>query len=84
MYRNLLPTLLLLIFSCSPLKKYQDLPEVKAWENDIVKFEQPDRTESYPNDAILFAGSSSIKIHIRYTLILLFLIRMETLRTNYS
>lgn len=62
MYRNLLPTLLLLIVSCSPLRKYQDHPEVKAWENDIVKFEQLDRTESYPNDAILFAGSSSIKL----------------------
>ena len=62
MYRHLLPVLFLLIVSCSPLRKYQDLPEVKAWENDIVKFEQLDRTESYPDDAILFTGSSSIKL----------------------
>lgn len=62
MYRHLLSILFLLIVSCSPLRKYQDLPEVKAWEKEIIKFEQLDRTESYPNDAILFAGSSSIRL----------------------
>ena len=62
MYRYLLSILFLLIVSCSPLRKYQDLPEVKAWEKEIIKFEQLDRTESYPNEAILFAGSSSIRL----------------------
>ncbi len=59
--------LLLLVFSvilisCSPIRKYQSLPEVRAWESDIHKFEQLDVTETYPDDAILFAGSSSIRM----------------------
>lgn len=62
MYRHFQVILLLLLVSCSPLRKYQDLPEVKAWETEIVKFEVSDRKETYPNDAILFAGSSSIKL----------------------
>jgi hypothetical protein len=58
---------LLLLFtfaalSCSPVRKYQTLPEVKAWENDIRKFEQLDKSEKYSKDAILFAGSSSIRL----------------------
>jgi hypothetical protein len=48
------------ILSCSPVRKYQSLPEVKAWENDIQKFERLDKSERYSEDAILFAGSSSI------------------------
>jgi hypothetical protein len=51
-----------IIFSCSPTKKYQNLPEVKAWESEIQKFEQLDKTASYKDDAILFAGSSSIRL----------------------
>src|SRR4030042_4895717 len=62
MYRNLLLLLLLLILSCSPLGKYRELPEVKAWENEIEKFEQLDVSKSYPSDAIMFAGSSSIRL----------------------
>lgn len=50
------------LLSCSPIRKYQDLPEVQAWEKDIQKFEQLDKSESYPEDAILFAGSSSIRL----------------------
>jgi len=53
---------ILLIVACSPLRKYQDLPEVQAWNKEIVKFEQLDKTESYSGDAILFAGSSSIRL----------------------
>lgn len=53
---------LVLITSCVPLKKYSELPEVKAWEGDIEKFEQNDISKSYPSDAILFAGSSSIRL----------------------
>lgn len=48
------------LLSCSPIRKYQNLPEVKAWEPDIQKFEQLDKSETYSKDAILFAGSSSI------------------------
>ena len=58
----ILALLLLTAVSCTPLKQYRDLPEVKAWESDIVKFEQLDKTEIYPDDAILFAGSSSIRL----------------------
>jgi hypothetical protein len=61
--QRFIPVLLsLLLLSCSPVKKYRDLPEVLDWENDIQKFEQLDRTEKYPNDAVIFAGSSSIKL----------------------
>jgi hypothetical protein len=48
------------VLSCSPIKKYKSLPDVKAWEKDIQKFEQLDKSETYQEDAILFAGSSSI------------------------
>ena len=50
------------LLSCSTIKKYKDLPEVKAWEGDIRKFEQFDKTEKYSRDAVLFAGSSSIRL----------------------
>jgi hypothetical protein len=62
MHRLLPIVLSLVLLSCSPIKKYQNLPEVLAWENDIQKFEQLDKSENYPQDAILFAGSSSIKL----------------------
>ena len=61
MVRDLHLILLLLLVSCAPLSKYRDLQEVKAWESDIEKFEQLDISKSYPSDAILFAGSSSIR-----------------------
>jgi hypothetical protein len=60
--RNILIISLVLILSCAPLKKYNDLPEVKVWKGDIAKFEKLDSAESYPSDAILFAGSSSIRL----------------------
>ncbi|MCJ7447889.1 MAG: GDSL-type esterase/lipase family protein [Bacteroidales bacterium] len=41
---------------------YQELPEVKAWETEIAKFEEFDKTEQYATDAIIFAGSSSIRL----------------------
>jgi hypothetical protein len=62
MIRRYLLLALLILTACSPLKTYRELPEVKAWEGDIEKFEQLDVTKSYPDDAILFAGSSSIKL----------------------
>lgn len=48
------------ILSCSPLQKYKS--QVSGWEPDIQKFEQLDKTETYPDDAILFMGSSSIRL----------------------
>jgi hypothetical protein len=48
------------LISCSPIKKYQNQADVKAWEPDIQKFEQLDKSETYSKNAILFAGSSSI------------------------
>jgi hypothetical protein len=48
--------------ACSPVRKYEKQPDVLAWENDIRQFEQLDRTEKYPDNAIIFAGSSSIRM----------------------
>lgn len=53
---------LLILISCSPLKMYREDPEVIAWEPEIEKFEQLDIDKSYPPDAVLFAGSSSIRL----------------------
>jgi hypothetical protein len=54
--------LVILLLSCSPLKEYRELPEVQKWEPEIAKFEALDKSENYPDDAILFAGSSSIRL----------------------
>ncbi len=62
MQRLLLLLSLFIILSCSPVNKYKSLPEVQAWETEIQKFEQLDKTETYSKDAILFAGSSSIRL----------------------
>ncbi len=62
MNRTLLLLLSSVLISCSPVRKYQKLPEVLSWENEIQKFEQLDRSEKYPGDAVLFAGSSSIRL----------------------
>lgn len=50
----------LFIVSCSPLKKYKS--SVQGWEADIRKFEQLDSIQQYPDDAVLFMGSSSIRL----------------------
>lgn len=40
----------------------EDLPpEIAKWEKDIAAFEQLDRTEATPQNAILFYGSSSVR-----------------------
>jgi hypothetical protein len=62
MRRYILLFISLVLLSCSPLRKYQDLPEVRSWDNDIRKFEQLDKSEKYQDDAVLFAGSSSIRL----------------------
>jgi hypothetical protein len=61
--KRLFPLILLLILiSCSPLRKYENLQEVKDWNNDIEKFEALDKSETYPANSIIFAGSSSIRL----------------------
>jgi glycerophosphoryl diester phosphodiesterase len=62
MRRYLLLILVLTTAACSPIGKYKSLPEVKAWEKDIKAFEQLDHVKEYPPDAVLFAGSSSIRL----------------------
>ena len=62
MLRTLILLILLQFIACSPIKKYQSLPEVQAWESEIREFEQLDKTETYSDDAIIFAGSSSIRL----------------------
>lgn len=58
----ILQLLLLLSISCSPVRIYRDLPEVKSWEPEIEKFTALSQTEQYADDAIVFAGSSSIRL----------------------
>ena len=36
--------------------------DIKGWEKDIRSFEQLDSVETYPPNAVLFAGSSSIRL----------------------
>jgi hypothetical protein len=62
MRRIIILIAIILLVSCASLNKYRELPEVKAWESEIEKFEQLDISKSYPSEAILFAGSSSIRI----------------------
>lgn len=58
-FRNLFLAATLLFF---PAKSFQQSPEIQVWENDIRAFEQLDSTADYPVDAIMFAGSSSIRL----------------------
>jgi hypothetical protein len=62
MRRYLLLLFTLIFIACSPIRKYQSLPEVKAWENDIKNFEQLDKSVTYSDKSVLFAGSSSIRL----------------------
>lgn len=60
---RLLPVLLLpAILSCSPVRHYAGLPAVKAWEPDIAQFDRLSASEEYAPDAVIFAGSSSIRM----------------------
>jgi len=49
------------LVSCNVSRKYTK-EATQKWETDIVKFEQLDQREKDPADAILFAGSSSIRL----------------------
>ena len=46
--------------SFDPLEKYRE--SAKAWEKDIAAFEKLDRENRDPENAILFTGSSSIRL----------------------
>ena len=50
------------MLACSPLKKYDTVAIVERWEDDIREFERLDQAIDYPDSAILFGGSSSIRL----------------------
>ena len=52
--------LLILLISCSPLKKYPLKSD--RWENDIKFLEYKDQEQACIEDCILFIGSSSIRL----------------------
>ena len=58
---NLSLLVVVLLSSCSVSRKYQKEASAK-WSSDIIKFEQQDKIEADPDSAILFAGSSSIRL----------------------
>ncbi len=60
--RSIILIFLIISISCSPIRVYRELPEVKAWEPEIRKFEQLDKVESVPGNSVLFTGSSSIRL----------------------
>ncbi|MGF1584401.1 MAG: GDSL-type esterase/lipase family protein [Bacteroidales bacterium] len=61
--KRYLPALILIFFiSCSPVRTYRNLPEVRAWETEIQKFETLDKNNDYPENSVLFTGSSSIRL----------------------
>lgn len=60
--QTVLLLLLILITSCSSLSKYIDDPKNAKWKDAIKEFKILDSTETYSSEAILFAGSSSIRL----------------------
>jgi hypothetical protein len=53
--------LVLLVFGCSQkFSKYEDA--AKSWESEIQQLEALDKTEADPDNAVLFIGSSSIRL----------------------
>ncbi len=50
-----------LLASCM-IGQEADKPQASKWENDIKAFEQWDAKNSFPKDAVLFVGSSSIRM----------------------
>ncbi len=63
-YRFLVPVLLFttLWAACSPTAKLKNLPSVKSFEKEIAIFDSLTNAEDYPSDAVLFTGSSSIRL----------------------
>jgi lysophospholipase L1-like esterase len=62
-FRLLISSLIVVVFltSCNVTRKYSKEAS-KNWEKDILKFEQLDKSEKDPDNAIFFAGSSSIRL----------------------
>lgn len=60
--RYLLCVFSLLILACSPLKQYDADNIEDQWEDEIARFELADRSGEVPDSAILFYGSSSIRL----------------------
>jgi hypothetical protein len=58
----LLLSILFIGMACSPISKYTSQPNVLSWEKDIREFEKKDSAETYSPNAILFTGSSSIRL----------------------
>lgn len=53
---------ILFLWTCSPAKKYENKPEVLQWEKDVKALEKRDSAEVDSHGAILFTGSSSIRL----------------------
>ena len=53
--------IIVVIVSCGVTRKYTKESAAK-WDKDILNFEQRDKKENDPGNAILFAGSSSIRL----------------------
>lgn len=47
--------------NCSPLYKYRNSTSTPKWAGEIANFEKISKEQKYPDDAILFTGSSSIR-----------------------
>jgi lysophospholipase L1-like esterase len=61
--KRYIPALILIfLISCSPVRTYRNLQVVKAWEPEIQKFEALDYKNNYPDNSLLFTGSSSIRL----------------------
>ncbi len=58
--KKILIVLLLAVTACSPFRKYQEAS--RSWEPEIQKLEQKDKEETDPENAILYIGSSSIRL----------------------
>ena len=59
--KNLIGLVLIsILLSCSPAKKYAE--SSKGWEKEIQGLEQLDKKNTYPDNSILFIGSSSIRL----------------------
>lgn len=52
--------LVFVLFSCSPARKYTE--SSRHWEKEISELVKQDETRVYPDNSILFIGSSSIRL----------------------
>jgi lysophospholipase L1-like esterase len=60
--RHARPLAAIVLFSLSALCRGADAPKPAPFENEIRAFEQSDRANPPPKDAVLFVGSSSIRL----------------------